>query len=283
MKDFNFYLGPKSIGFNTELSRMYNERQNRNALDPSFIFRPTYLKNFTWVRNYDLKYDISKNIKFSFVARNNSIILEPAGIIDPNAEVGTADYANYQTYKDNVRSAFLGTGGVNPLGGFTLNYGHNYDVSYKVPFDKLPLTDWMSANISMRSSYDWQRAPLSIPELGNTIQNSRNFTVNGQFNMVSLYNKVGFLKKINTDGQGQGRGGRGNQVADRQDNGSGSGNKKEEENKEDGEDGDKKDEDEKEKKKREGIHPVWKTTGRLVMSFRNLSLTYSETDGMLLP
>lgn len=283
VKDFNFYLGPRSLGFNTELSRMYNERQNRNALVPTFIFRPTYLKNFTWVRNYDLKYDISKNIKFSFAARNNSIILEPNGIIDPNAENGTDAYVNYQKYRENLRGAFLGTGGDNPLGGLTLNYGHNYDFSYKIPLDKLPLTDWMSANVSMRSSYDWQRAPLSIPELGNTIQNSRNFTVNGQLNMVSLYNKVGFLKKINTDGQGQGRGGRGNQVANRQDNGAGTGGKQGDQDKDGENTGEDGEEDEKEKKKREGIHPVWKTTGRLIMSFRNLSFTYSETDGMLLP
>lgn len=283
IKDFNFYIGPKSLSFNNDLARIYNERQNRNALDPTFIFRPTYLKNFTWNRSYDFKYDLSKNIKFSFAANNSAIILEPAGIIDSDATFGSDAYLNYQKYKANIRSAFEPFDGDEiRLGGYSLNYGHNYDISYKIPFDKLPLTDWITANVSMRSSYDWKRAPLSLPEIGNTVQNSRNFTVNGQVNMVSLYNKIEFLKKINTDGQANGRGGR-EQVANRQDNGAGQGQSGQEQEKPAEEDENPEDGEEEKKKKREGIHPIVKTTGRLIMSFRNLSFTYTETDGMLLP
>lgn len=285
IREFNFYVGPRSLGFNTELARMYNERQNRNALDTNFVFLPTYLKNFTWNRNYDFKYDLSKNIKFSFAANNSSVILEPGGAIDPNAEIGTDEYNNYQLYRSNVRSAFdpFATGD-NDFGGFTLNYGHNYDFTYKVPFDKLPLTDFITANVKLRSSYDWQRAPLALPEIGNTVQNSRNFTVNGQLNMVTLYNKIEFLRKINNDGKG-GRGGR--QMVDRRqqngaDGGRGTGGQggQEEEEDEEGEEGE---DGKKKKKKREGIHPIVKTTGRLFMSFRNLSFTYSQNDGIMLP
>lgn len=273
IKDFNFYLGPRSLGFNTEVMRMYNQRQNRNALDTNFVFRPTFLKNFTWNRNYNLKYDLSKNIKFSFSALNNSIILEPAGQIDADAQVGTDAYTNYQQFKSNVRSAFTPfNGDTISFGGYSLTYGHNYDISYKVPLNKLPLTDWLSANLKLRSSYDWKRAPLALPEIGNTVQNSRNFTVNGQVNMIKLYNKIDFLKRINNDGKGNGRGGR---VANR----NGSTDAKKKDKKKD----DEKEEDDKKKKKREGIHPIVKTTGRLIMSFRNLSITYSENDGMMLP
>lgn len=276
IREFNFYVGPRSLGFNTQLMRMYNERQNRNALDTNFVFRPTYMKNFTWDRTYDFKYDLSKNIKFSFGANNRAIILEPGGAIEPNAEVGTDEYDNYQQYRSNLRSAFdpFAAGGGNDFGGHTMNYGHNYDITYKVPFDKIPLTDFITANVKMRSSFDWQRAPLALPDIGHTIQNSRNFSVNGQVNMVSLYNKVGFLRKINNDGRGN-RGGR-QQVNRRQQNGADGRNQNN--NDEDEEDGD----DEK-KKKREGIHPILKTTGRLLMSFRNLSFTYSQNDGMMLP
>jgi len=276
VKDFNFYLGPKSLGFNTDLTRLYNERQNRNALDTTFIFRPTFLKNFTWNRTYDFKYDLSKNIKFSFSAINNAIIEEPTGIVDKNADPDLFPNAadNYQQYRTNLRNAFQPFNGSNDFGGKGLNYAHNYDLSYKIPFDKLPLTSFISANAKLRGSYDWQRAPLSLPEIGNTAQNSRNFTVNGQLNMVTLYNKIGFLRKVNNDGKS--RGGRGN-VASR--NQTADAKKKEEDKKK--EDGEK--EDEKKKKKREGIHPALKTTARLIMAFRNLSFSYAETDGMLLP
>ena len=278
IKDFNFYIGPKSLGFNTEISRMYNERENRNALDTTFQFKPTYLKNFNWTRNYDLKYDLSKNIKFSFSASNRSIILEPEGIIDGKvtADQDLETYNNYQLFKSSIRSALEPFDGDDvKFGGFALNYGHNYDFSYKVPFDKLPLTNWITANVKMRSSYDWMRAPLALPEIGNTVQNARNFTVNGQVNMVTLYNKVGFLRKINNDGRG-GRGGRNAPQQNAADKGKKEKDKKEGE---EGKDGDK----DKDKKKREGVHPIVKTTGRLIMSFRNLSFSYAETDGIMLP
>ena len=291
IKDFNFNIGPKSMSFNTDLNRMYNQRLNRNVLATDFEFRPTYLKSFSWNRNYDLKYDLSKNIKFSFTAANRAIILEPTGIIDKNAteDSDLNAYNNYQRYKSSIRSAFEPFDGDSiRLGGYTLNYGHTYDFSYKVPLDKFPLTNWMSANVTLRSSYDWQRAPLSLPEIGNTVQNSRNFSINGQVNMVTLYNKVPYLKKINTQGTG-GRGGRQDVANNKQSGDSGSGQnkpqddkKKPDDDKKEGEQGEGEEEEEK-KKKREGVHPVLMTTGRLVMSFRNLSFTYTENDGMLLP
>jgi cell surface protein SprA len=126
---------------------------------------------------------LSKNIKFSFTAANRAIILEPTGIIDKNAteDSDLNAYNNYQRYKSSIRSAFEPFDGDSiRLGGYTLNYGHTYDFSYKVPLDKFPLTNWMSANVTLRSSYDWQRAPLSLPEIGNTVQNSRTFSINGQ-------------------------------------------------------------------------------------------------------
>ena len=98
--------------------------------------------------------------------------------------------------------------------------------------------------------------------------------------MVTLYNKVDFLKKINNDGRGGGRGGR--QVADRRQNGADGKDKDKDKDKDkEGKEGE--DDEKKKKKKREGLHPAVKTTGRLIMAFRNLSVTYSESDGMMLP
>lgn len=269
VRDFNIILGPKSLGFNTEMTRMYNERQNRNALDTNFIFQPTYLKNFNWTRNYDFKYDFTKNLKFTFSANNSSIILEPEGIIDADAPVGSLGQTNYDLFKQSFADAFdrkdTANGDYMQFGGFNLNYGHNYNLTYKVPFDKIPITDWMTANVKYRGSYDWQRAPLSQPQYGNTIQNSRNFSVNGSLNFVKLYNKVDFFKRINNDGK-TGRGGR--TTANRG-------------GRNDGNNGNKGDKDKKDKN--EEIHPVWKVTGRLLMSLRNVSFTYTENDGMLLP
>jgi cell surface protein SprA len=43
---------------------------------------------------------------------------------------------------------------------------------------------------------------LTQDTVGNTIQNSQNINLNGQFNFVNLYNKSKYLKKINDKGKG---------------------------------------------------------------------------------
>ena len=59
-------------------------------------------------------------------------------------------------------------------------------------------------NAKYTGNYDWLAAPLSIQQLGNTIQNSNNKQINTTFNFSQLYNKVPFLKKLNTSGKNNG-------------------------------------------------------------------------------
>jgi cell surface protein SprA len=279
VKDFNFYLGPKALAFNNDIQRMYNVFQNRNPLDTNFTFLPTYYKTFTWNRTYNFKYDISKAIKFNFSANNQSIILEPQGAVESDAQPGTTGYNNYSLYRDilvKTFNPFTSHNDTVKFGGFTKNYGHNFDISYKVPFNKIPLTSWISANVKYRGSYDWQRAALSQRDFGNTIQNSRNFTINGKFNFVSLYNNVDYLKRINNDGKSSGRSRpkpktdlRGGQKkpppADADEK------KKEDKKKK------------KDKKKNENINPIIVGIGQAIMSVQSISFNYAITDGILMP
>lgn len=315
IKDININLGPKSFSFVNDLTRMYNQRQNRNLADSlAPQFDPTVLKNFAWTRRYDLKYDFTKQLKFTFTANNSSIITEPEGIIDRRANDPLLAQ-NYQDFMDSFKSAFNGRNAGDSIGfgGFNMNYGHSYNLTYKLPFNKIPLTDWISANVKMRGSYDWQRAPLAQPNYGNTIQNSRNFSINGQFNFVNLYNKIDYLKRINNNGK-SGRGGRGGRNTTNRNN-KPEDKKKEAERKKKQAEMDKKrwpedpseeflkrkkmtrkeydkarkkyfkEQAKKEKKKKEKreITVPEKILGQMVMSVRNVSFNYSEVDGMQLP
>lgn len=275
LKEFNFYLGPKSVAFSSDITRMYNERQNRNILDTNFVFQPTYLKNFTWQRTYDVKYDLTKQFKFTFTAVNSSIIYEPDGAINPNAAIGSDDYTNYQLYRNGLSKAFNPfsnvTDSLNRLGGYTLNYGHNYNITYKLPFSQLPLTDFLTVNVKYRGSYDWMRAPIAQPAFGHTIQNSSNFNINGQADFNKIYNRLEFFRRVN--GGKPARGGR--ETSTNKSDGS---DKKPEEGKEGG-----KDDKEKEKKEKGELHPAWKVVGQMIMTVQSASFTYAETDGMLLP
>ena len=55
-------------------------------------------------------------------------------------------------------------------------YDHTVNVTYTLPFDKLPMTDWITANTSYTAGYQWDRAPLTQDSLGHTIQNSQNIS-----------------------------------------------------------------------------------------------------------
>ncbi|MFD1553686.1 cell surface protein SprA [Putridiphycobacter roseus] len=270
IKDFNFYLGPKSFSMNNDIQRMYNELQNRNALVPEFIFAPTYYKNFTWNRAYTFKYDISKNLKFNYNAINASIIREPQGEINKTADQGTLGLNNYNSFLDIVNETF------NPFsnaidtitfGGYNMNFGQNFDITYKLPFDKIPLTDWITANVTYGGNYDWMRAPIGQDSLGNTIQNARNFTLNGQFNLISLYNKVPYFQKVNRGGSSS----RGKAMSSRSTRGDSDGENAAPT-------------DKKKAKKDDGkMNPIGKSIAQLIMTLRNVSMNYSITDGMLLP
>ncbi|MFT5859183.1 MAG: cell surface protein SprA [Flavobacteriaceae bacterium] len=278
IRDMNFYLTPKNVAFSSDVMRNYNERQIRNNLVPDHKFGAVYLKQFNWNRNYSLAWDLTKKLKFSFDANNRSIFEEGQGVVDRNQNDSL-----YQVFKSDVKRQLK-------TGGTAMDYSHNYTFKYTLPLDKIPATNWMSANVTWKGSYNWQRGPLAQPEYGNTIQNSRDVNMAAQLNFTSLYNKVKFFKKVNNNGRNpRGRAG----AVDR--NGvKKPGSEVEPEEPEadltEREKAKKKRKKEREKlraereKKRGGkVHPVSGFLARLVMTVRNVSGTYAITDGTLLP
>ncbi len=82
--------------------------------------------------------------------------------------------------------------------GTPYNYEQIANVTYTVPFAQIPLLDWVNTSAVYDSHYQWERgAQVEGEELGNILQNDLSFTLNGRFNMVSLYSKIPFLKKTN--------------------------------------------------------------------------------------
>ncbi len=181
VKDVNFYLFPNKLGFSTDVERGYNTIKTRDITEGEMLVIPTFNKRFTMNRNYDLKYDITKGLKLDFVATNEARILEPYGALDTKEK------------KDTVLNNFLDL-------GKTTQYNHQVNVNYAIPINKLPLMDFTTASVRYTGTYNWVRAPFNADSLGNTIQNSRAIQWTGQLNMVTLYNKVPYLKKINQKG-----------------------------------------------------------------------------------
>ena len=286
VKDMNFYLMPKNITFTNELLRLYNERQVRNNLVPNYEFTPVFLKKFDWVRNYSIGYDLTKNLKTSFTATNKSIFVEGNKRVDRKQDVMA-----FQEFKDSIRSQMSSF-------GRTMDYSQNVNVSYTVPFDKFPLTDWITLNAKYTGTYNWQRAPLAQTDFGNTIQNNRSINLTSQANFVTLYNKIPLFKKILSDG----RNSRG--ALNGKDNQGGKpnpgGNKKVEEKAPEPpkpvEEMTKKErrkwekvlrkferKKKKELRRQKKVNPAVGFLARLTMTVRNVSGTYTVNDGTILP
>jgi cell surface protein SprA len=126
-------------------------------------------------------------LKFDFSVNTNALIAEPYG------EINRDNREEYQIFKDSVWNSIKQFGTPNL-------YNQRFDASYTIPINKIPLLDWVSANSRYSSTYDWKRGPYVKPgtiDTKHNIKNSQQISLNSQFNMDNLYNKVGFLDKLN--------------------------------------------------------------------------------------
>jgi cell surface protein SprA len=183
--DVNVNLLPSSFNFRVETNRRYNILQMRNndfKNNNNAIVQilPTYDKDFTMNRVYDLQWALTRNLKLNYNANNGSRIPEPLGAIET------------QQQRDTIMHNFF-------KGGDTRNFIQNIGLNYQIPFNKIPFTDWITSNVNYNMSYNWTGADLALikDSLGNQIQNSKNIQIQTQLNFTQLYNKWKFLKKIN--------------------------------------------------------------------------------------
>jgi len=294
VKDFNLFLLPKNISFTNDYSRLYNERQVRNNIVPDYNFAPVFMKRFDWNRNYQLGYDLTKNIKATFSATNKSIFEEGNHGVDRNSNPD-----GYREFLDTVRNQIK-------TFGRTMDYSHNYSLGVTLPLDKFPLTNWLSVNAKYGGTFNWQRAPLGQSQFGNTIQNNRSINLTAQANMLNIYNKIPFFKKTLGDNKMN----RAQNVRGKSDGENISDNKPKNEKPEQPEEEfkpkkpidemtpkelrqyerekkrwERKQEREKRKKAREKekMNPALGFVSRLLMTVRNVSGTYTLNDGTLLP
>jgi len=180
VKDFNLNLKPSYVSFRADVQRQFGEFLSRilSTMD-SKVDRvdTTYDKYFTFDRFYNLRWDVSNAVNLDFSATNNARIDEPFGRIDTRAK------------RDTIQQNFL-RGGRNTL------YQQKASVSYTIPLNKLPITDWITARYTYGTSYNWIGASRLAYELGNTIENSQENNISVPFNFASLYAKSKFLRAL---------------------------------------------------------------------------------------
>lgn len=183
VKDINVTPLPSRVGFNMELNRTYSELLNRDITSfytgsSDNLTKAQFNKTFNITRNYDLQWNFTKNLKFDFTANNDGRILEPLDKIDTQEE------------KDTIRKNIIGL-------GTTTSYRHQSNLNYQIPINKIPIFDFVNASAKYSTSYTWTRRPFAQESVGNTIQNTNTKGINGTFNMMTLYNKIPYFRKLN--------------------------------------------------------------------------------------
>ncbi|TSA27200.1 MAG: cell surface protein SprA, partial [Bacteroidetes bacterium] len=178
IKDFNIYYIPKNFSFRTDMTREYDQRKFRNKSRAIVPMETFYIKQWDWTRVYDLKYDFSKSLRFTWTANARSFINEPPGKID-------------KSNRDQVWNEIFSIGTMN-------NYNQQATITWEVPFSKIPLLNWINLTAGYQAGYRWSASPVSVQEkLGNVVENNVTYALNGGMNLISLYNKVPYFKKIN--------------------------------------------------------------------------------------
>ena len=198
IKDFNLYYLPTSLSYNTDMNRRYSQVKlrdlNINSEDatPGQALDLTFSKDFMWNRQFDIKYDLTKAMRFSLQTAMNSNIGEP----DKTPEIGKE---HYESWRDSVWS------NIRKLGS-PYAYQQVCSASWTLPINKIPMFEWVNANASYNSTYSWNRTAQieGGAEIGNIASSLGAWQGDGQFNFETLYNKSTYLKEVNRRFSSQG-------------------------------------------------------------------------------
>ncbi len=191
IRDFNVNYMPSYISYINNINRYYYERQLRDLTGAGKI-APSFSQDFTWDRNFDMKYDFSRSLKFTFSTATNSRIDEPYVVVNKDLYPD-----EYERWKDSIWHGFK-------HGGRPLQYEQMFTVTYNVPINKIPALDWVTANAQYKSTYEWDRgvqakdADGNSFSLGNTATNIMNWQTDGRLNFETLYKHSKYLKEVNS-------------------------------------------------------------------------------------
>jgi cell surface protein SprA len=184
IKDFNIKPFPSTIAVGARLDRQFAKTQLRNSDFTTDGLDPFYEKAFTFTRNYTMQWPLTKSLNLDYNANVYAIVDEPIGDVTS------------QEAQDSIMVNLKRLGRMK-------TFSQNAGASYKLPFDKFPVTDWLNSDMRYNASYNWMAGPQGLRDdqdnlvnIGNNLQNTQQISANGKLDMEKLYNKVPFLKRI---------------------------------------------------------------------------------------
>lgn len=189
INEFNFYLLPKTVTVRVEGLRRYDELVYRQLSRTAAPLAPVYTHDFTITRTYQVRWDLTRSLSLNYNAVNRSRVDEPRGKMNATKTDTLLDnLLSFGRDESRDRDQLINF-------GRTIGFNQQMQLTYRLPFDKMTYTDWITGTINYTVDFNWQTAALQNKALGNMINNKRSVQTQGQLNMAKLYGKFPFIKE----------------------------------------------------------------------------------------
>lgn len=192
LKELNFNVLPTSLSVNANYNRSFNQQRFRDVLEPGvealelpLLQQRNYL--FNW--QYALNYSISKSLRLNLKASNNNIVRNYFNVDDDSDSGINADL--------DLWDGFFDVGEPN-------RHSQQMQLNYELPFNKFPFLDFINAQYTYTSNFDWQRGGDALNEVVqeenpgeqvNTVQNANTHTITANLTMQRFYDFLGLKKR----------------------------------------------------------------------------------------
>ena len=185
-KEWELNYLPNSISFLTTMSRYYYEQQTRSEMDAMFQLPVSVSKNFLWDRQFQITWNLTKSINLSFNSNTSARIEETIGAVNKKLFPD-----RYKEWKDTVWQSIRSL-------GTPWAYNQAVTATYRAPFSRIPVLDFLTGSVSYNATYRWDRgADVDGISMGNTIASQSSISADGRINFETLYNKIPFVKDVN--------------------------------------------------------------------------------------
>ncbi len=187
LKDLNFNALPTSFSVNANYNRSFNQQRYRDVLEPGVDALELPLlqqRNYMFNWQYALNYSITKSLRLNLTASNNNIV---------------RNYFNVDDDRDS---------GINPAldlwdGFFDIGepnrHAQQMQLNYELPFSKIPFLNFINAQYTYTSNFDWQRGGDALFEVAgeniNTVQNASTHNLTANMSMQRFYDFLGLKKR----------------------------------------------------------------------------------------
>ncbi|WP_420321572.1 cell surface protein SprA [Flagellimonas sp.] len=187
LKELNFNVLPTSLSVNANLNRSFNQQRFRDVLEPGvdalalpLLQQRNYL--FNW--QYALNYNLTKSLRLNLTGSNNNIVRNYFNLDgDPDSGINQ---------ELDLWDGFFDIGEPN-------RHSQQMQLNYQLPFDKFPFLNFINAQYTYTSNFDWQRGGDALREVAlediNTVQNASTHNLTGNLTMQRFYDFLGLKKR----------------------------------------------------------------------------------------